>query len=184
MANFDVAFQWLISDEDAANLHSIEPDKCPKGCALTQCFAISGINSGAFPGEYDAIAALAQSERGLAVEQFYQAHFWNTWYAQLTSDEVAKRVFDASVNCGQRAAIEILQRAINSIALKMAAPGSYLLIIDGGWGPHTVESANALDPAGLVPAFCAERVLHYEAIVAANPEDAQYLAEWTARALK
>ena len=184
MANFETAYAWAQNSEDPANAHEIVLDPCPKGCALPHCYAISGINSGAWPAEYAAIAALPQDQRGPAVEAFYRAHFWNQWYEQLASDEVAKRVYDMAVNGGSGAAVEILQRAINQIALKMAAPGSYLLIIDGGWGPHTVASANALDPAGLIPAFCAERVLHYQAIAAANPDKEKYLAIWTARALR
>lgn len=176
MANWDVCFNWLMDNEDRARSYAIVPDVGGS--------AIAGVNSKDWPVQFQKIANLPADQRGPLVALFYQQAYWNKWYAQLTSDEVAKRVFDASVNCGPRAAIEILQRAINPIALKMAAPGSYLLIIDGAWGRHTVESANALDPAGIVPAFCAERVLHYQAIVDANPADAVYLAAWTARALK
>ena len=178
MASFEVAYNFMMDNEDRARDYEAVPD-APSGA-----HAISGINSASFPGEFAAIVSSEQSQRPDLIKKFYLNHFWNKWLAQINSDDLCKRVFDASVNCGPRTAIEILQRAINPIALKMAAPGSYLLIIDGAWGRHTVESANALDPARLVPAFCAERVLHYQAIVAANPADAVYLAAWTARALK
>ena len=176
MASFDVCYDFMMDNEDPKREYAIVPDVGGS--------AIAGVNSKDWPIQFQKIARLPADQRGPLVAIFYQQEFWNAWYAQLTSDEVAKRVFDAAVNCGPRTAIEILQRTINQIALKMAAPGNHLLIVDEGWGPHTVESANALDPAGLVPAFCAERALHYQAIVAKNPADAKYLQAWLERAMK
>jgi hypothetical protein len=46
----------------------------------------------------------------------------------------------------------------------------------------TLAAANAADPASLTNAFKAARVAHYQAIVAANPSKAIYLAAWTRRA--
>jgi lysozyme family protein len=139
-------------------------------------WAISGVNSAAFPGEFEAIAALAQNERALAVEQFYERNFWKVWYAQLTSDEVAKRVFDAAVNAGSVASVRCLQEAVNSFPIQVP------LVEDGVFGPQTVAKANILHAPSLVSNFCARRVAYYQAIVAAHPEDAQYLKAWTARA--
>ena len=170
MSSFDVAFQFLMDNEDAARAYAVVPD-APPGA-----HAISGINSAAFPGEFEAIAAIAQNERALAVEQFYERNFWNQWYAQLTSDEVAKRVFDAAVNAGSVAAVKCLQRSCNSFPIQVP------LIEDGGWGPLTVAKANILNPDSLVTAFQQARIAHYKAIIAANPADAVYFAAWAARA--
>jgi lysozyme family protein len=175
MSSFDVAFQFLMDNEDAARAYAVVPD-APPGA-----HAISGINSAAFPGEFEAIAALAQNERALAVEQFYERNFWNQWYAQLTSDEVAKRVFDAAVNAGSVAAVKCLQEAVNFDCEYHMCPHAQILV-DGCWGPVTVEAANNCDPVDLVSAFQQARVAHYKAIVAANPADAVYLAAWAARA--
>jgi hypothetical protein len=71
-----------------------------------------------------------------------------------------------------------LQRACNSFPIQVP------LIEDGGWGPLTVAKVNILDPDILVAAFQQARIAHYKAIVAANPEDAQYLSGWLARAMK
>ena len=172
MSSFDVAFQFLMDNEDAARAYAVVPD-APPGA-----HAISGINSAAFPGEFEAIAALAQNERALAVEQFYERNFWNQWYAQLTSDEVAKRVFDAAVNAGSVAAVKCLQRSCNSFPIQVP------LIEDGGWGPMTVAKANIFNPDSLVTAFQQARIAHYDALIDANPALDIYKAAWTARALK
>jgi len=149
------------------------PDAAPAG-VNGPCYAISGINSGAWPAEYAAISALPQPSRVPAVQAFYEEHFWNDWLVQLDSDDLAKRVFDFAVNGGAGTAVMTMQRAVNSLG------GS--LTVDGGWGPLTVAAANAADQEALVQAFIAARAAHYRAIAAANPADAKFLRQWLARA--
>ena len=182
MANWNVAFSWLMQDEDATNLHATVPDSCPSGCA-GPCWAISGINSGAWPLQFAKINALPQDQRGPEVETFYQAAFWNQWYAQLTSDEVAKRVFDMAVNGGEGTAVKLLQEAVND-AIGIPVSPIKLLIVDGQLGQDTVQAANFCDVDGIVSRFQQTRCAYYEAIVAKNPADARYLDGWLARARK
>src|ERR1017187_6876862 len=111
MANWDVAYNWLLDSEDPQRAYNIVSD-APPGA-----FAISGINSTAFPQDFDAISKLMISERGPAVEWFYLKNFWNQWYMQLTSDEVAKRVFDFGVNAGEKTSVRCLQQAVNIFKL-------------------------------------------------------------------
>ena len=152
---------------------------CLPGGVAGPCFAISGVNSGAWPAEFAVIAALPQAQREPLVQQFYQNHFWNNWYAQLNSDDLCMRVFDFAVNGGSGSSVRCLQEAVNSLL----AAGATQLKEDGGWGPMTLNAANAADPAALVSAFQARRVAYYQSIVAANPNKAIYLSEWTNRAL-
>ena len=175
MGNFGVAFSWLMQDEDETNLHATVLDACPSGCA-GPCWAISGINSGAWPLQFAKIDALPQAQRGPEVETFYQAAFWNQWFAQIDSDEVAKRVFDFGVNAGEKTSVRCLQQAVNSF--HVGNP----LETDGEWGPATVAAVNAVNPLTLVAAFQQTRCAYYECIVAKNPADARYLDGWLARA--
>ncbi len=173
MADFTVAFQWAMQFEDPMRACAQVPDAAPAGVA-GPCYAISGINSGAWPEQFAAIAALPQGQRAAAVEAFYLAEFWNGWLAQLASDDVAKRVFDFGVNAGSGTAVKTLQQALNTLGGSLA--------VDGGWGPVTLTAANSTDPAALVGAFIAARVAHYRAIASANPADAVNLNGWLARA--
>jgi lysozyme family protein len=184
MADWNTCFNWLMDNEDRARAYAIVPD-APPGA-----HAISGINSAAWPENYAAIAARVQPLRGFWVELFYRTHFWEyapikSWYAQLTSDEVAKRVFDASVNMGSVAAVRCLQQAVN---VTYATESDDLLIPDGQWGLHTVTTTNLLiamhGEASMVEAFQQSRVARYKAIAAANPALAHYLPQWIARAEK
>jgi lysozyme family protein len=174
MANWDTSYNWMMDNEDPARAYAVVPD-APPGA-----FAVSGINSAAFPGEFEAIAALAHNERALAVEQFYERNFWNPYAAQITSDEIAKRWLDAAVNMGPGTAVKLLQQAVNWS--RDSAPIS--LVVDGQWGPRTVEEVNKCNQDELVSEFQQARIEHYQAIVAANPAKEKYLAGWLARARK
>jgi lysozyme family protein len=177
MADWNTAYNWMMNKEDAARACAQVSDACPGGVA-GPCFAISGVNSGAWPAEFAAIAALPQAQREPLVQQFYQNHFWNNWYAQLNSDDLSMRVFDFAVNGGSGSAVRCLQQAVNSLL----AAGAAQLVEDGGWGPMTLSAANAADPAALVSAFQAKRTAYYQSIVAVNSGDAIYLSAWIARA--
>ena len=177
MADWNTAYNFMMDNEDYPRACKQVPDSAPAGVA-GPCYAISGINSGSWPSQFQSIAAVSQSERPPAVQQFYQDHYWNNWFAQVASDEVCKRVFDFAVNGSTPQAVKCLQQAVNSLGT--GAP----IAEDGGWGPNTLAAVNAADPDALVAAFKAKRVDHYQAIAVANPDRAQYLKAWTARANK
>ena len=174
MADWNTAYNWMMDNEDAPRSCASAPD-APPGA-----FAISGINSAAWPTEYAAIAAVSQTERAPLVQQFYENHFWNDWFAQLNSDDVSKRVFDFAVNGGSGVAVRCLQQAVNSLL----AEGATTICEDGCWGPITLGAVNGADPAALVAAFQARRVAFYQGLVATDPGKGIYLKGWTARAEK
>jgi len=169
----------MMDNEDPERQCAQLQDACPGGAA-GPCYSISGINSGVWPEEYAAIAELLQAEREPHVRQFYEEHFWNSWYAQLVSDELAKRVFDFTVNGGSGPSVVCLQQALNVLA----GPDGAQLVDDGDWSMMTVDAANSADPTALVAAFQERRCAYYRAIAAANPSLAIYLEAWTARAEK
>jgi len=168
---FQDAFEFMMSNEDSAHQYKTVEDS-PIGS-----FAISGINSHAFPNQFNVINAVAQDERGPAVKQFYQITFWNKWLEQLTSVDLSSRVFDAAVNMGPGMSVKLLQMAVNSIV-----PNA--LVVDGNWGPNTVTQANNISSETIVNAFRNVRSQHYKDIVAKNPADEIYLKGWLARAEK
>lgn len=178
MADFDTAYNFMMDNEDYARACKQVSDSVPAGC-VGPCYAISGINSGSWPTQFETIAAIPQSNRGPAVEQFYHDHYWSDWFQQIASDEVCKRVFDFTVNGSTPLAVKTLQQAVNSVNA-----GGAQIDEDGGWGPHTLAAVNAANPDALVAAFKVQRVAHYQAIANANPDRLQYLKGWTIRAEK
>lgn len=176
MADWDTAYNWMMDNEDSRRACSQVPDAAPFGVA-GPCYAISGINSGSHPAQFAAIAAVAQGEREPLVQQFYRDNFWNTWFDQITSDEVAKRVFDFAVNGGPGTAVRCLQEAINGLLTKSSSIDE-----DGHWGPATVAAANAADPVALVTSFKAQRLAYYQNVAAKKPGAAESLEVWERRA--
>ena len=170
MADFQTCYDWMMDNEDARRAYARVSDSPPGA------FAISGINSAAFPSDFAAIETIPQAQRGPSIKRFYQLHFWNNWFSQLLSDDLAKRVFDAAVNMGAGTAIRLLQTAANALG------GA--LTVDGGWGTLTLTAANSANPAALIAAFIEARENYYRAIVQRNPADQKYLQEWLARAGK
>jgi lysozyme family protein len=176
MADWNTAYNWMMDNEDFSRACKTVPDAGPAGAG--PCFAISGINSAAWPAQFAAIAAIPQDQRAPAVQQFYHDNFWNNWFAQVASDDVCKRVFDFAVNGSTHQAVQCLQQALNSLGTGAR------LQEDGGWGPMTLAGVNAADANAMVAAFKAQRVAHYRAIVTANPARAPFLNGWIARAQK
>jgi lysozyme family protein len=168
VASFDVCFNWMLNFEDFNREYAEVPD-APPGA-----FAISGINSAAWPQDFEIIANTPQDQRAGAVQAFYQDEYWNDWLAQIVSDDVAKRVFDAAVNMGGGTATRLLQEAVN------ACGGN--LTVDGQFGTGTLAGTNSVDSATLVTQFQQVRSQHYKDIVAKNPADVKYLNGWLARA--
>lgn len=176
MADWTTCYDWMMDFEDAQREYKQVPDSAPVGVD-GPCFAISGINSGAWPDDFAEIADRDQASRATPVKQFYQDRFWSHWLEKLASDEVAKRVFDLAVNGGIGTSARILQRALNTLQ-------SGTVNADGLWGPGTIAAANAADPAALIDAFRQQRIAHYQSIADKNPAKKRYLDNWTARANK
>ena len=176
MADFSTSYNFVMDNEDAARQYKVVPD-APPGA-----YSISGINSVAFPEDFDRINSLDVENRAPAVELFYRNTFWNTWFDQLSSTELAKRVLDSEVNMGAGTGVKILQTACNNLI-----PGT--LVVDGEWGVNTLKISNnmcvtPLAEKQMVTAFIAQRVQHYEDIIALHPADAKYRQIWEERARK
>jgi lysozyme family protein len=179
MADWNTAFNWMMDNEDSPRACKQVPDAPPSGHP-GPCYAISGINSGAWPDQFAAIATVAQAERAPFVQQFYHDHFWNNWFEQIAADDVCKRVFDFAVNGGTGEAVKCLQKAVN--ALNGNGSNGSKIDEDGCWGPNTLAAVNAADPDRLVTSFKAQRLAYYQDLVNRKPADAQYFENWKCRA--
>jgi Predicted Peptidoglycan domain len=169
MAQFPPAYDYIMRFEDPEHLYASVTDN--NGAQV-----ISGINAAAWPSDFALVNAIFQPQRGPAVANFYQTRLWAPLQlGGLESQDVANRVLDEEVNAGRREAILLLQRAVNVLH-------AGTLVEDGAVGPLTLAAANAADPEALLATYRAARAASYQAIVAANSDDARYLATWLARA--
>ena len=171
MSQFPPALQFLLSCEDyTPPRYQAVQDNNGGG-------VIAGINSKSFPDQYGAIAQLDQNMRADAVYKFYFSYFWQPMsLGGLTSQVAATGVLDMAVNGGQGTSVKLLQQAL--VALGKA------ITVDGHIGPMTLEAANSLDPDRLEAAFIAQTEDRYREIVEKNPDNADFLEPWLARAKK
>ncbi len=175
MATFETCYNWTLAFEDyTPPQYKPNPDPTASDPGAQ---ALSGINSAAWPEDFAAIFAIPQAQRGPAVQSFYERRYWNEWYAQLISNEVAKRVFDMGFNTQPKTAVKILQQAVNAI---VGDGASYQIAVDGAWGPQTITAANSASSAQLVSAYQKLRADHYRKYDANN----KALPQLIARALK
>lgn len=156
MANFDICFPFLLSNEDSSppRYEAVpDPTKDSPGAK-----AISGINSAYFPEAFARIIALPMSQRGPAVKAFYLENFWDEWLTKINSNKIAAMILDASVNQGGWAAVKLAQIAAG-------LPESDQ---DGRFGPITLAAINNAPEADFVQAFMTAREARYREIGGAN----------------
>lgn len=167
MSDFSPALNYVLDFEDPKREYLPVPDKGG--------FAIAGINSSRWPGNYRMLMNVAVEDRPSAVASFYEYFFWNRQrlYA-ITSQDIANRVMDASVNTGSPEAARLLQECVNGLGASLQ--------IDSAIGSATIKAINAADPTALLAAYRAAREQYYRDIVAKKPEDEVYLNGWLKRA--
>lgn len=174
MSNFLQSYNFMMDNEDSTRSYATVPDNPPGA------FSISGINSASWPTQFESINAIhPNSARASAIQNFYQAEFWNEWLQDIDYVELTMRVFDASVNMGPRIATKLLQNSANMQRSKQRP-----IIMDGILGSNTITLVNALNGNKILNIFRGLRVLYYKNVVLSNPADEQYLAGWIARAQK
>lgn len=104
----------------------------------------------------------------------YQA-LWNLeGFAQITAQEIATKVFDASVLDGREWAVTALQRACRACGRPLKE--------DGDLGPFTSRAANGFSPEVLLPALRSEIAAHRRLVIAHVPSDQLFEHDWIRRA--
>lgn len=172
---FPIAYDYLMEDEDSTHAHETVPDNCPENCAQKDCYAISGINSGAHPSAYAEIAAIPPKQRGPKVRAFYLQNYWTPLnLINLNSQDIANRVLSQGVNGGLRTGARLLQQACNQL-------GAFLTV-DGDIGPKTLAAANRIDEALLLATFRAVSVARLKEVAKTNAKVRARLKQLIARA--
>jgi lysozyme family protein len=134
---------------------------------------LKGTNWGISASSYPALD-IKNLTREQAVEIYHQ-DFWNPLYDQLTSQDVAKKVFDLGVNEGKAHGVKLLQLAIRACCV---GP----VVVDGVFGSGTLKAANACEPARLLREMRAAACYFYHRSVVQNPADEIYIQGWLRRA--
>lgn len=116
----------------------------------------------------------------------YLKFFWRRLGCDELPLPIGEMVFDQAVNGGAMAAKKMLQRAVNHCLV--AAGWRYLLRIDGGIGPVTLERMNwvvnhpAVGMGALIEAYREQVKDRYQLIVERYPSQKRFLKGWLNRA--
>lgn len=104
------------------------------------------------------------------VKDWYKINFWDKIHGdEIQDDAVAKNIFDFGVNAGIKKSTQKTQLVLG-------------ITSDGIFGKRTLQALNAFDPDDFVNSFKQLRIAFYEAVAQRNPQDAQFLDGWKARA--
>lgn len=119
----------------------------------------------------------ADGIRNLTVDQA-RAIYWTDWWLPHLFGQfpapIGAKVFDCAVNTGAVTAIRLFQTACNQLGAN--------LTLDGHVGPRTLDAARVLNGPKLRDLYTSALVAHYQALVDANPSNAEFLDGWIARA--
>lgn len=165
MAEFLPAFERMILNEGGYVLHHV------KGDSGGQTYAgIARNHHPLWPG-WQYIDGRDTPPAGL-VRDFYRAHFWAPIQGdRLSSQSVARTLFDFAVNAGPATAARLAQ------VVAGVTP-------DGKIGPRSIEALNAIDPELFLARYTLAKLARYEQIVTRNRSQEKFLLGWLRRSLK
>ena len=110
----------------------------------------------------------------------YEKYFWDFYkYDNIIDQTVATKIFDLNVNMGANTIHKIVQTVLN-------AQFWCKLVVDGNLGPQSIAAINSVNTITtqqtLINGISDGAWAHYEAIIAANPKEAQFADGWKNRA--
>lgn len=113
------------------------------------------------------------------VIQIYRTEYWDKYGIERFKDEFQLPMFDMTVNMGFKNAVICLQRAINTLPLKIDE--------DGVLGAQTFDALNEIyDHWGYLFGVCSalksERASYYRVLAAKDPSQQKFLNGWLRRA--
>lgn len=177
MATFESAIPYVLRHEGGFVQHAADPGGSTKyGVALRTLHELEDDEQEEWDLDHDGDVD-ADDVRQIGLGQavaFYKKHFWIARFDEIDAQHVATKIFDIAVNAGRRQATLIAQRAVNWFDDE--------IILDGIFGPQTVEKINQCEPARLYKAIQAEQARFYVELVNAKRTRQVFLLGWLRRA--
>ena len=168
MANFEIAFRKTMQNEGGFVLHKVEHDS--GGWTFA---GIAETYNPNWPG-WSLVKSGRKDDPEVTrmVKELYKQKYWNkARLDDIDSDLIAYNIFDFGVNAGVGTSVKIAQRIVD-------------VTPDGGLGSITLNAINAYDEQTFVQAFFIGKVARYNAIVARNRTQQEFLHGWLNRAFK
>jgi lysozyme family protein len=171
MAEFNPAFQFTMSHEDAARSGKVTRD----GDGRTR-FGICERFHPTLPEDFWTGPADKAFTRAAYL---FSRDYWEPMRLdEIVDQAVASKLFDMCIPMGLEEATILAQRAANGLLLGSSrAPA-----IDGKIGDKTIAALNACPPASVVEAFCNLSKIFFSEVVTKKPEKKDDLEGWLRRA--
>ena len=168
MANFEQAFEKMISDEGGYVLHTVPGD--------TGGMTYAGIARNKNPqwGGWNLIDNKEINNPLLTgmVRGFYKAEFWDRLRGdEVTNQTVAESVFNFGVNTGLSVAVKLAQLIVG------ATP-------DGAVGNVTLQKFNNAEPESFKKSYALAKITRYADICNRNRTQSKFLLGWVQRTLR
>lgn len=157
MSDFNIAVQKTLVHEGGFVDDPVDPGGATK----------YGITQADMPGV---------SIKDITPEQataYYSERYWKPLYSQITSQDIADKIFDMGVLFGVGEAILLLQHVLKT--------GFPEIEPDGIFGPSTLGAVEQADDTSLLNAYKSALVAHALQIVVKKPEEKKFVAGWGTR---
>lgn len=151
---------------------------------LRSALALDGDGDGWLDGDFNHDGVIDWKDvealpREVAAERIYRPRYWEApGFDRIRVLSVATKAFDLAVHAGPRAAVAVLQRAVNLVR----PPGVEQLVVDGRLGPRSLAALHACPADLLLRAFAGEQADFYLAIIDHDPSQEAFRRNWLARA--
>jgi lysozyme family protein len=165
MADINLSMPFLIRHEGTKETNTLNDHGGDTKMGVTQR------NLDAFNEqhpEYGLPACVGELTLDNATTFYHYGGFWQ--YDGLAVQNVATKVFDLGVLCGDGTEVKMLQGILG-------------VSTDGHYGPQTERATNAADPGHVITMLCMMAEAHFKAIVAHDPTQQEFLNDWLGRAL-
>jgi lysozyme family protein len=166
MADFNPAFEKMISDEGGYQLTDIPGDRGGQTYA--------GIARKPNP-DWKGWQFIDRKDFGSAtplVREFYKSNFWDRVRGDdIKEQAIAETIFNFAVNTGVGVASKLSQLIVGTTP-------------DGAIGPKTLERLNICTAEKFVPAYTLAKIQRYVNICMKDRSQSKFLLGWTRRSLE
>jgi lysozyme family protein len=166
MADFNPAFEKMISDEGGYQLTDIPGDRGGQTYA--------GIARKPNP-DWAGWQFIDRKDFGSAtplVREFYKSNFWDRVRGDdITNQAIAETIFNFAVNTGVGVASKLAQLIVGTTP-------------DGAIGPKTLERLNICTAEKFLPAYTLAKIQRYVNICMKDRSQSKFLLGWVRRSLE
>lgn len=177
MSDFQPAFDFVMNHEDPHRSGQVTEDAGGR-----TRFGIAQKFHPDLPEEFFSGPA---KEALKEAEEIMRRDYWERMrLGEISSQNVANKLFDMAVNMGVHQAGVYAQRAVNGLIQSEAQPAfaADLLKEDGVVGDKSLAAINALEPIAYYQLLCDWSRQHYVHVASINPAQSTNLQGWLRRA--